>query len=260
MPNLLENGGFDGNLDEWAGTGSIARSLGYPRLGCVQLDAGESIGQAQSVNEDQLYTLHYFYRLASGATLTVSYGSVSQSHTGTPADAWREGVLVFALDAGASEDVQFDAAAAAAYVDTVTLLGHGLPISRQGILSIVAARIADLATDASLSSAAADDTPEGDYSYAIDEALRQAGAANRWGDVDVTLLSADKVNDAIEATVTAMLQRLRGKYALTTDVSLGPRRESRSQIADSIDRMLSGGAADRRIKVGRLQRMSGWER
>lgn len=258
--NLLENGGFDGNLDEWTGTGTINRADGYPRLGCVALAAGQSIAQTESVNEDQLYTLHYFYRLAEGATLTAGYGSIAQTHTGAPLNTWQEGVLVFALDAGASEAVQFSAAGGAVSVDSVTLLGQGIPITRQGILSTVAARIEDLASDAGLSSTGVGDQPEGDYSHAIDEALRQVGAVNRWGDPDVTRLETGKVNDLVEAATTAMLQRLRARYALETDVSLGPRRENRSQIAGSIDQMLAGGAADRRVKVGNMRRAGGWER
>jgi len=214
----------------------------------------------ESVSEDQIYTLHYFYRLETGATLTAGYGSITQTHTGAPLSAWREGVLVFAVDAASADAVAFSAAGGVAYVDTVTLIGRGLPLTRQGVLSIAAARIEDLATDAGLSSAASGDEPEGDYSHAIDEALRQVGAVNRWGDADVTRLTAAKANDVLEATVTAMLQRLRSRYALETDVSLGPRRESRSQIAASIDAMLSGSGADRRVKVGRLRRLNGWER
>ena len=260
MNNYLENGGFDGNLDEWTGTGTIARALGYPRLGCVQLTTGQSIAQAEGLSEDTLYTLHYFYRLGSGATLTAGYGSITQAHSGAPVDAWQEGVLVFALDAGASDSVTFSSSGGTAYVDSVALLGGGLPITRQGIVAIVAARLSALATDASLSDTATGDTPEGDYTHAIDEALRQAGAVNRWGDPDVTQLIGSKVNDVIEATATATLQLLRTTYALQTDVSLGPRRESRSQIAVSIDALLSGSGSDRRVKVGRLHRAGGWER
>ena len=48
--NLLLNGGFEGNLYQWTGTAGIQRTLGYPRLGCVQLDAGEVIDQLIGVS------------------------------------------------------------------------------------------------------------------------------------------------------------------------------------------------------------------
>ncbi len=257
--NLLHNGAFDGGLDEWTGSGTIDRSLGYPRPACVRLADGQSIRQEASVGPDSLYTLHWFYRLGAGATLTVQYGSVTHVLDGVPVDAWREGVLYFALDESATQDVTFAAAGGTAYLDSVTLLAGGLPITRAHLAQHVAGRLADLATEAALSSTAAGDTPEGDYSAAIDEALRSLGAITRWGDADVTALHASKVNDAVDSATTAMLQRLRARYALQTDVTLGPRSESRSQIAGSIDAMLSGAGADRRVKVRPLLH-SEWRR
>lgn len=252
--NLLENGGFDGNLDaeEWTGTGVIARSLGYPRLGCCELSAGAFIRQDRNISEDQLHSLHFFYRPAAGATLTVSYAGVEQVFVSVLADAWHEGILAFALDQSANDYVTFTAAGATVYVDSVTLIGGGLPVSRADIAQAVAARIADLASDAGLVYTPNADGPDGDYSRAIDEALRAVGAVTRYGDPDVTQLLSNQINDVIESTQTAVLQRLRSRYALVTDVSLGPRRESRSQIAGSIDAMLSGAGADRRIKTARL--------
>lgn len=258
--NLLENGHFDGNLDEWAGTGSINRALGYPRLGCVQLDAGESLSQAESLSADVLYTLHYFYRLADGATLTVSYGDVEQTHSGAPSDAWREGVLVFALDADGTDSVTFAASGGVVYVDGVTLVWGALPLTRAAVAEQVADRLSELASDASLSSTATGDKPEGDYTAAIDEALRAVGAVDGYGSPDVTQVLLSKTNDLVESAQMAVLQRLRSRYALKTDVSLGPRRESYSQIAKSIDEMLSGAGADRRVKMATMHRRNGWRR
>ena len=253
MANLLRNGDFSRGLYEWIGTGTISRSLGYPRLNCAELLTGQSLAQAQGISQEQLYTLHYFYRLATGATLTVGYGDVTQVHTGAPLDVWREGVLVFAVEAGEGNDsVELAASGGTARVDTVTLLPGGLPKSRAELASEVAGRIVDIATDAGLSATASSSGPEGDYSAAIDEALRTVGALNTWGDPDVTLLLPLKINDVIEAARVAMLQRVRGRYALETDVSLGPRSESRSQIASSLDEMLAGSGGSRRPTMGKL--------
>lgn len=253
MANQLLNGDFSRGLYQWEGDGAISRSLGYPRLNCAQLAAGQSLSQAQSISQEQLYTLHYFYQLASGATLTVGYGAVTQTHTGAPFEVWREGLLVFAVEAGESnEAVELAASGGVARVDTITLLAGGLPKSRAGIAAEVAGRIVDIAADAELTSDANAAGPEGDYSAAIDEALRAVGATNSWGDPDVTLLPALKINDVIEAARVAMLQRVRGKYALETDVSLGPRSESRSQIASSLDEMLAGSGGSRRPSMGKL--------
>lgn len=253
MANNLQNGDFGRGLYQWTGTGTISRSLGYPRLNCAQLADGQSISQAVGISGEILYTLHYFYRLSTGATLTVAYGDVSQQHTGAPLDVWREGVLAFSVEASeGNESVQFSASGGTVYVDSVTLQGGGLPRTRAELASEVAGMIAAFATDASLSAVASALGPEGDYSAAIDEALRAVGAMNRWGDVDITLLPASQINDVIEGARAAMLQRLRARYALEVDVSLGPRSESRSQIASSIDEMLAGAAGSRRPTMGRL--------
>ena len=146
----------------------------------------------------------------------------------------------------------FSAAAGAVYVDTVTLMAGGLPKSRAEIAGEVAAQISAIATDAGLSTTPSASGPEGDYSAAIDEALRAVGAMNTWGDPDVTLLGADKVNEVIEQVKVGMLQRVRSKYALEVDVTLGPRSESRSQIASSLDEMLAGAGGSRRVTMGKL--------
>lgn len=257
MINLLLNGGFDGNLNEWTG-GTIVRSLGYPRLGCVQLDDGESISQQVSVSADTLYTLHFFYQLSPGASLVVRYGSIEQAFQGFEGD-WQEGTMIFALDVGANESVTFEADDGTVYVDSVALGLGGLPISRDEIAVRLERRLGGLATDAGLSMTPSSAGPQGDYSEAIDEALRAVGAMSRYGDPDVTKVEASQVNDLIESAQAAMLQVVRASYALETDVTLGPRRESRSQIAASIDAMLGGGGGgkgggggNRRVGQGRI--------
>lgn len=258
--NALINGDFSRGLYQWDGSGTINRSLGYPRLNCAQLAAGQSLRQAYGISEQILYTLHYFYRLATGATLTAGYGSVTQQHTSTPIDVWREGVLAFSVETGEGNDeVEFSASGGVAYVDTISLIGGGLPKSRSEIAALVAGQISAIATDAGYATTANASGPEGDYSAAIDEALRSNAAMNRWGDPDITLLEGSQVNQVIESAKVAMLQKARASYALETDVTLGPRSESRSQIAGSLDEMLAGVGGNRRISMGPLYRED-WRR
>lgn len=260
VPNLLSAGSFDGGVDsdEWSGSGGASLTLGFPRPGAAQLDAAESLTQSVDLAEDVLYTLHLFFRLATGATLTVTVGDVGQGFVGAPLDVWREAVLVVAPQ-DAQSDVSFAAAGGACIVDTATLLSGALPISRAQIAAQLAASLAELVADAGLSAAPSAIGPEGDYTYAIDEALRQIGAVNVYGDADVTQLFASEVNDVLDAAQTALLRRLRSKYALETDVTLGPRSERRSQIAGSIDEMLSGGGSSMTIQFGKLTH-SDWRR
>lgn len=242
--NLLINGGFDGNLYKWTGAGTIDRVNGYPRAGCVSLAAGQSIAYAENVGlgENYPYTIHFFYQLATGATLTAQYGTVTQTFTGAPPSVWREGVMAFALDVGGNSPVTFSVSGGAALVDSVTLMTGQLPIRRAAIAAAVAARMTSLVTDANLSATASASGPEGDYTLAIDEALRSLGAVNQWADPDVTQVDQEEINGVIDAAQSALLVRLRATYSLETDVSLGPRRESRSQIATAIDGMLGGGS------------------
>jgi len=253
MPvNILDNGAFHEGLDDWTGTGSVIWSDGYPRSGCAQLDNGEYIEQSESVSQDALYTLHYFYKLSSGATLTVRYGdSISQTHTGAPLSVWREGVLPFAVTESANDTVRLEASGATVYVDTIALIAGGLPTSRAEVATRVATELGDFATEQSYSTTASANGPEGDYSIAIDAALRALGAVTIYGDPDVVLVGAAGVNSIIEETTDAMLQRLRRAYALETDVQLGPRRESRSQIVGAIGQQLDkgpGAVAVRRLR------------
>ncbi len=244
MTNLLYNGGFDGNLYRWAPLGAavIDRANGYPRAGCASLPAGGSVvSETVGLGENYLYTVHFFYQLATGATLTASYGSISRAYSGLPAGVWREGILSFALDAGAQSSVLFMASGGACLVDSVALLQGGLAISRAAIAVAVAARIAALVSDASLSAVASASGSEGDYTLAINEALRALGAVNGWGDPDVTMLESSKVNDVIDAAQDALLVGLQARAVLVSDVTLGPRSEKRSQIAGLIGDMRGGG-------------------
>ncbi|MFN8493131.1 MAG: hypothetical protein U0350_36345 [Caldilineaceae bacterium] len=255
--NLITNGGFDGNLYRWQGSGAILLTDGYPRLGCARLTSGQSIYTDQGIGlgENYLHTLHFFYKVSDGATLTANYGNISQAFAGSPSDTWREGILGFALDAGGNSPMLFAATSGVCLVDSVTLLQGALPIHRAAIAAAVAARLSSLVTDAGLSATASASGPEGDYAAPIDEALRALGAVNNWGDPDVTALDPAKVNDVIDAAQNALLARLRATYALETDVRLGPQQESRSQIMSNLGLLAGGsggGKGGARVGSGKL--------
>lgn len=276
MTNLLLNPRFYGNLSEWTGSGTINRSLGYPRDGCAEIAADQSISQAVATAQNSLYSLHWFFRLSAGATLTASYGAVaslSYSTADYAIDVWHEAIIQFAPSADSSESVTFAAAGGACYVDGIALIAGGVPITRSEIARRLEVMLSQLAIDAELSREASADGPEGDYSYAIDDALRAQDAAGTYGEPDVTMLATSEINNLVALARTSMLQRLRAKYAFQYDVQLGPRSESRSQIAKSIEDMLggssgggSGGTPDpltdinRAVEQRAMARAGGWER
>jgi hypothetical protein len=241
----------------------------------VSLAAGQSIAQARDVGANWLYTIHFFYQVAPGATLTVSYGAhVSQTFTGSVLGIWHEGIVAFALDAGESGGVTFAASGGACLVDSVTLLPGGLPISRADLVAIVADNLGSLATDAGLSTTASASGPEGDYTLNLNDALRAMGAVSTfgsaalqiptgpddatWGDPDVTQLDMAEIGGVVELVTESLMVQVRNSYAGEVDVSLGPRNERRSQLVTNINALLGGGkggkggASGKSVGVGRL--------
>lgn len=274
---LLYNGGFNGNLYRWTGTGVINRTAGYPRIGCASLAAGQSIeSEVVGLGENYPYTIHFFYQLATGATLTAGYGStVTQTFTGTPLNVWREGLISFALDTGGNSGVTFAASGGACLVDSVTLMQGGLPITRTALAAIVADNLGSLATDAGLDATPSASGPNGDYSLNIDDALRAMGAVSTfggagllgtyadeqvttWGDPDITMLNLAEIGSVVELVTESLMVQVRNSYASEVDVSLGPRRESRSQLVTNINALLGGGkggkggASGKSVGVGKL--------
>ncbi len=104
---------------------------------------------------------------------------------------------------------------------------------------------------------------EGDYTYAIDAALRAVGATDpEAGGVDIRWLDPENVLTAIDVTVQEMLERLQMDYATETDVSLGPRRESFSQKSATIGAILGSGGASQgsgQVVQRNLRHNHGWE-
>lgn len=265
--NLIQNGRFYGNLDEWGGTATIDRSLGYPRNGCANLDDGGSITQDVGLSNDVLYSLHYFYRLTAGATLTAGYGSTTQELSGETVGVWHEGLLEFALDASENSTVSFAAAGGSIYVDAVTLRIGAIPTTRADIARVVSNRLGSLATDQSLERSSNQTGINGDYTDAIDEALRATGAIGNYGEPDVTKVGIDELNMIYDSTYAAMLQMLQSSYALSsgTQTWLGPRKETTGDIVENIGALLGGGSgssgAGGRIAQEALHRdSSGWRR
>lgn len=273
---LLYNGGFNGNMYRWSGTGTINRIAGYPRIGCASLAAGQSIAsEVIGLGENYPYTIHFFYQLATGATLTAGYGSVvTQTFTGSPLNVWREGVITFALDTGGNSGVTFAASGGACLVDSVTLMGGGLPISRADIAVMVADNLGSLATDAGLSTTASAAGPNGDYSLNIDDALRAMGAVSTfggagllgtyadeavttWGDPDVTQLEMAEIGSVVELVTESLIVQIRNSKAGEVDITLGPRSERKSQLVANMNALLGGGkgkggASGKSVGVGKL--------
>lgn len=251
--NRLSNGRFLHDLDNWtASSASYSAGDGDDHYGVAVLDAsGGYIEQTFSVPDVRAYTLHTAVKPVSGTlsanelVARVQDGDgntvVSLSLEGDTSDTWQENSDVVGLGPGTTYTLRLtNTSALSVRLDDVWL--WHVPETRANLAARADDKLARLASDRSLSTAASGALTEGDYTYAVDAALRAVGATNpETGLPDVRYLEPGDVLTALDTVVREMLERLRFDYATETDVSLGPRRESLSQKARAIGEMLTSG-------------------
>ena len=94
----------------------------------------------------------------------------------------------------------------------------------------------------SLVTAATGSKTEGDYTYAVDSGLRQAGAINPETDLpDVRYLDTGDVDTVLDLIEQEMLEQLQRDYAVEVDLRVGPRDEKFSQTAQTIGKLTGAG-------------------
>lgn len=254
--NYLDNGKFLDDVDHWTVSGaSYLASDGSDHFGIAVLEAAgnEYIEQEFVVPRTRLYTLHIAVKelvtaLAAGDLDIEIYDSdsvlVTTLQPTANAATWTDYSTTVGLVAGENYKIKIINADATAhtndiYVDDIWL--WDVAISRSSVAAIVHDRLGALATDKSLSTAASGSLTEGDYTYAIDSALRRLGAIEPEGAVpDVRYLDISEVEDLIGLVITVMLEQLQIEYSSEVDISVGPRRESLSQISKAIGGLLGG--------------------
>lgn len=251
--NRLSNGRFLHDLGNWtASNAAYSAGDGDDHYGVAVLDAaGGYIEQTFGVPYVRAYTLHTAVKPISGtlttnelvARITDGGGNTvaSLSLEGDTTDAWQENSDVVGLAPGTTYTLRLtNTSALSVRVDDVWL--YHVPITRADIATRADDKLGRLASDRSLSTALAGALTEGDYTYAVDAALRSVGAVNpETGGVDVRWLEGGEVMTAIDIVTQQMLEQLQMDYATETDVSLGPRRESLSQKAATIGAILGSG-------------------
>lgn len=253
--NHLDNGRFLHDLDNWAASGAAySAGDGDDHYGIAALDAvGGYIEQTFNVPAVRAYTLHVSCKPVSG-TLSASELVVlitdgdgntvaSLSLEGDTTDTWQENEDTVGLAPGTTYTLRItNNSSLAVRVDDVWL--WHVPITRANIAARADRKLGRLASDRSLSTALSGSQTEGDYTDAVDAALRSVGAVNpETATPDVRYLEPASVNTAIDVCVQEMLEYLRMDYATETDVSLGPRRESLSQKAAQIGKILGDGGS-----------------
>lgn len=265
--NHLSNGQFLTSLDNWTATNAAySAGDGDAQYGVAVLAAGGYITQQFSVPYARGYSLHVAVKpvgdvLGAGDLQAVitdddAGAVVTVSLDGDTADAWQENTDVLGLAPGNTYTLKLlNNAAIPVRIDDVWL--WFVPITRAQIAAQAHARLGQLATDYSLSTAASGSLTEGSYTYAIDNALRNLGAIDpEAGQPDIRWLDAGDVATVLDLTEAEMLRTVQRSAVTETDVRLGPRQESRSQKAAMIGELANGaGGGASRVVMAPLRRV-----
>lgn len=93
---------------------------------------------------------------------------------------------------------------------------------------------------------------EGDYTYAIDSALRDMELLDSDDAPDITEAEVEQYNTLVEVVERYMLQKAQRALALKVDLALGPRRQAFSQQAKAVGELSRAGGS-RRVVAMRLR-------
>ncbi len=261
-PNLINNGRFTQELQNWevaVGSPSWVANQGYAAMGSVQMPAYlDEIRQSFTIARDKVYTLGIALRASAALMGTTNSLRVqirdkaanlvllpSWSLFTVAADTWEINRREVYLGAGRQYQIEItnrsQFVGATIFVDDVWL--WPLAITRRQVAERIADKLGSLASDASLSTTPSGDKPEGDYTPAIDEALRVLGAVDtQTGKPDIRYIESEDVKPLLDLVNGGMLERLYNEYATQVDVAAGPIRESLSQRRQAIAEMMSGSA------------------
>ena len=262
----LINGRFLNGLDSWtAASATFLASDGDEQYGMAQLSVGGSIAQPFNVAKARSYTLHIAVKpattLASGdatVALTTNGNPVTTLNLTGVAGLWTENTFTVGLVPAVNYKLTVNAVNVAVKIDDVWL--WFVPTTRAALAQRVLTRLGGLATDQSLSLAPSGTQTEGDFTGAVDTGLRTIGAIDPETDaIDIRYLSIEMVDTAITALEREMLQQLYRTFSLQTDISVGPRHESLSQVAKAIERLLASTAStSRQVQQARIKRDDLW--
>lgn len=244
--SYIYNGRFLHSLDNWnASDASYSAGDGDDHYGVAVLATGGGhVSQQFTVGGAKRYTIHLAVKaIGSGlsggqATLTITDGAgntvATQNLTGT-ADTWTEQTFTLGLADGTTYTMTITNTSAAGDVRLDDVWLWYVPLTRANIATRVHTKLGLLASDRSLSTTASGSLTEGDYTYAIDQGLRSVGAINPLTDEpDVRWLTTASLDTLMAQVEAAMLERLQRDYATMTDITVGQRSESLSQIAKAI--------------------------
>ena len=250
--NELRNGRFTHNLDAWTASSAVySAGDGDDHYGVAVLSTGGGyISQTFAIPRIRIYSIHASVK-AIGAGLSddecqivIEDGdgnTVKEINLEGTADTWTENDETIGLASGTTFTIKIinNSAAGDVRVDDVWL--YYVPMSRANIAARTEEKLGRLSDDRSLSTTASGTKTEGDFTYAIDAALRSVGAINpETGLPDVRYLNEETLQSALDYAENEMLEQLQRDYATEVDVQVGQRRESLSQISKTLGEIRSG--------------------
>lgn len=240
MSNIIRNGGFRDITSYWQAQGGaqFAADQGHDQLGAAYLPgAGAAIFQEIALPDRPNWTLAAAFKAAVAGTVTVTIAN-DDGQTIYTADVsltggdWDEWTVTLGLPAD-TITITITYGDVAVYVDDVSA-AH-IPKTRYQLAVLAHAECQDLTGDISTFTAPSAPDSEGSYTAAIDAALLWVGAVNEQNAPDVRWLDRELVGRAVDKIVEEILTGpVLAYYQKKVDVSLGPRRESYSQIANGI--------------------------
>ena len=256
MSNLLSNGAFDGDLANWdlVPTVSFIPNDGNKELGAAHLEsAGAEISQTLPIAIGREYMIDIWAKAAAAdgscdLVIKNNDGDTIYTNSFAIASAWANGIAERVGLPRGSHTVHVVFNDVAAYVDDISIAW--VIKTRLELADEAAALLGDLATqDAGFTTSGGD---EGDYTKAVDAALRAVGAVDEAGRPDVREVTDDTVDAVVDEVQRYMLHKLHRYYARNaTDFTLEGRTEHYRQRVSAIENLLGIAVGGRPSASGR---------
>lgn len=255
-PNRLQNGDYARDLANWDVDGGavFVAAQGNNELGALSLPApGSAVEQTFTIGVGRLYMLELAARAASAQgqlELSILNNVGDTIYTATPLTSldWLHHALRIGLAWG-DYRLRLAYSDTACYVDDVSLAW--VVKTRAELAAAAADRLGVLASQAGFITGQTQYGTEGDYTDAIDEALRAVGAVDPADRPDVRYLDSDNLSGCLGAIELAMLNKLHRYWVTKTDYALGPRQEHLSQIQAALLALTGAAVGGRAASAGR---------
>ena len=258
--SYLYNGRFLSDLDNWTVLNAVySAGDGDEHYGVAVISQNGYVEQTFQPDYTRLHSIHISVKplttLTTGLTLLITDGNgntvLSQALTGT-ANIWNETTIDIGLAAGDTYTLRItNTNPGAIKLDDIWL--WYLSMTRAAIATRVSEKLGRLASERSYSTTASGAKTEGDYTYAIDTALRKLDAIDPETALpDIRFLDYDDLQTMLESVEQEMIEKLQRDYSVEVDIRVGQRSENLSQITKSLSEMTTKDSKSGRVIVKKL--------